>query len=187
MRNELGLVRRAGLLGALVLVVVAAGCAGPPSRLELKYFNVRTNLPSGLEDTNGNLGTGPADYSFEPNAAAQDVANTVGWVTGMFGPWGEMATVVSGWLFGLYATVRSSKSSKVAGVLAQVIETGRQVLASTPQGAALGEQWKQWMVMHQAEAGVLSEVSKLLDSAVDPASAKYVAGQLVDRMSQKEG
>ncbi len=74
---------------------------------------------------------------------------------------------------------------KTAGVLAQVIETGRQVLQATPQGQVLDEQWKLWMMQHQAEAGVMTDVLKLLQNVVDEPSAKLAAQQLVTLMGER--
>jgi hypothetical protein len=95
---------------------------------------------------------------------------------------GELASVALGGVFGLWGLLRSNRATKTAGVLAQVIETGREIMARTPQGAAAGEAWKQWMVMHQAETGVIREVADLLNKAVDEKSAGFVAQELVDRM-----
>jgi hypothetical protein len=121
-------------------------------------------------------------YEFTPNGAAEQAARTIGGIAGVLGPWGELVTLGVSGLFGIYASVRSRRYRKTAEVLTQVIETGRAVLASTPNGSAAMEAWTQWMIQHQAETGVFEEVVKLLGSAVDPASARGVAAELLQQV-----
>ena len=115
-----------------------------------------------------------------PNAGAAQLVSAASFL----GPWGHLAGIVLGGLFGAYGLLRSSRSAKTAGVLAQVIETGRQVLQATPQGQALDQQWKTWMIQHQAEQGVMSDVVKLLNQVVDEPSAKITAQDLVGLMNK---
>ncbi len=135
-------------------------------------------------ETNLTLATNFVEsYVFTPNTNADSVSNAVGRVTGVFGfPFGDLVGLLVGGLFGVWGYLRSAKAQRVAGVLAQVIETGRAVLQTTPQGQKLDEQWKVWMVKHQAEAGVIQEVVALLGKVVDSASAKEAAGKLVEKL-----
>ena len=80
--------------------------------------------------------------------------------------------------------MRSRKATRVAGVLAQVIETGRAILQSTPQGKEADEKWKSWMIEHQAEQGVIEDVVKLLGAVVDTPSAREAAEKLVALMGR---
>ena len=170
-----------GVVVAGACVLWAAGCGGPPTAFERHFFNITTNFPSGLESTNQSPGLAPAGYTFEPNETAKGVARSLG----SFGPVGELASVALGGVFGLWGLLRSNRATRTAGVLVQVIETGRELMARTPQGAAAGEAWKQWMVMHQAETGVIREVVDILNKAVDEKSAGFVAQELVERMAKK--
>ncbi|HWQ92899.1 MAG TPA: hypothetical protein VN673_14580 [Clostridia bacterium] len=126
-------------------------------------------------------------YIFRPNTNAAAVSNVVGRSVGVFGgAFGQLAGVLAGGLFGLWGYLRSARAARVAGVLAQVIETGRMVLQSTPQGQALDEQWKHWMVKHQGETGVIQDVVGLLGAVVDNTTAKAVANQLVRLIDERK-
>ena len=88
--------------------------------------------------------------------------------------------------FAVWAQLRSSRAAKVSAVLAQVIETGRAVLQTTPQGQVLDEKWKNWMITHQAEERVIEDVIKLLGQVVDNESAKQVAAKLLSAMPSQQ-
>ena len=124
-------------------------------------------------------------YTYTPNTNAARLVSTASSAASLFGPWGELVGLVLGGVIGGYGMLRSSRASKTAGVLAQVIETGRQVLQATPQGQVLDEQWKLWMMQHQAEQGVMTDVLKLLQSVVDEPSAKLAAEGLVDLVNER--
>ncbi len=124
-----------------------------------------------------------ASYDLTPNEKAAAVQNTAGLIGNFWGV-GGIASGVLGLLFGLYGQWRSSRSNKTAGALAQIIETGRALLQTTPQGKALDGQWKSWMIEHQAEAGVITEVGKLMQNVVDDKSAQIVAAQLLALMER---
>ena len=190
----------------LLLSALITGCASAPTRLEQKLFDIRTNQiptvtlvtnivpvyadsgnPSGVAGspiawrTNVTVTTNFAEaYTYTPSATAARVASAANFL----GPWGQLAGMVLGGLIGAYGILRSSRAAKTAGVLAQVIETGRQVLQSTPQGQTLDQQWKTWMIQHQAEQGVISDVVKLLNQVVDEPSAKITAQDLVALMNK---
>jgi hypothetical protein len=118
-----------------------SGCASAPTAWEQKFFDIQTNSVPRLVVVT--------------NVVPSTVTNT---------------GVVLGGLIGAYRLLRSFRASKTAGVLAQVIETGRQVLQATPQGQAQDEQWKVWMVQHQAEQGVIEDVvrrSQITSKAVE--------------------
>jgi hypothetical protein len=184
----------------LFLVLFLSGCSSAPSRLEQKLFHIRTNqLPTvtlatnivpAYPDPTPSAGSNPPitwhtnitvttntldSYTYTPSAPATQVVS----VASGLGPWGHLASVIIGGLLGAYGLLRSTRSAKTAAVLAQVIETGRQVLQSTPQGQALDQQWKAWMIQHQAEQGVIPDVIKLLSKAVDEPSAKLTAQDLL--------
>jgi len=126
-------------------------------------------------------------YTYKPNTNAAQLQAVGSRTAGLFGPFGELVGVLIGAGFGLWGYLRSSKAAKVAGVLAQVIETGRMVLQATPQGQALDEEWKRWMIQHQAEQGVIQDVVKLLGNVVDEPSAKQAAERLLALMQERRG
>jgi hypothetical protein len=127
------------------------------------------------------------EYTFTPNANTALTSVLAGRTVGAFGPFGELAMVLVTAAFGVWAQVRTARAKKVAAVLAQVIETGRIVLQSTPQGQVLDDQWKLWMVKHQAEQGVISDVVRLLGSVVDGDSAREAADKLLALMHERRG
>ena len=121
-------------------------------------------------------------YTYTPNERARTVSAVAGTAAGLLGPVGELVALLCAGAFGVWGQIRSSRATRVAGVLAQVIETGRAVLQSTPQGQKLDDQWKSWMITHQAEQGVIEDVVKLLGKVVDHGSAMEVSRELVGLM-----
>lgn len=77
--------------------------------------------------------------------------------------------------------------SQSAGVLAQIIETAREVMATTPQGAEAADRLSAWMVSHQAETGTIAKISEIVKSAVDNDQAKRAAGQMLALIGQGQG
>ncbi len=122
-----------------------------------------------------------AQYEYAPGTNAAAITQAGGAIGNLFGVGGLVSTALTG-LFGLWAGLRSSKNAKTAAALAQIIETGRQLLATTPQGAALDEKWKTWMIQHQADAGVISQVSQIVANVVDNETAKAAALQIAGLM-----
>ena len=188
----------------LFLLLFLSACSSPPTRLEQELFHIRTNqlptvtlltniVPASPDPTSSAPSNPPItwhtniivttntleSYTYTPSAAATQLVT----VASGLGPWCHLASVIIGGLLGAYGLVRSTRAAKTAAVLAQVIETGRQVLQSTPQGQALDQQWKAWMIQHQAEQGVIPDVIKLLSKAVDEPSAKLTAQALVNLIS----
>ncbi|RPJ19252.1 MAG: hypothetical protein EHM35_20890 [Planctomycetaceae bacterium] len=125
-------------------------------------------------------------YTYTPNTNSAVLVATAARAANLFGPWGELVGVLLGGLIGGYGLLRSSRASKTAAALAQIIETGRQVLQSTPQGQVLDAKWKIWMMQHQAEQGVMLDVIRLLHNAVDSQSAKQVAQSLITMMEHRQ-
>lgn len=121
--------------------------------------------------------------SFAPNTNATALANTARDVGNLFGPFGALVGGLVMGALGVYGRMRSG--SKSAEVLAQVIETGRELLKTTPQGQQLDQRWVQWMQLHQAEAGVLQRVTSLVGNVVDNQSAREVAQELTEMMNER--
>jgi hypothetical protein len=191
---------KALLAGAFLGVSLAiVGCAStkPPSAFEEHFFTVITNYVT-VVTTNEQISAGPdgvlvtnpvivtniyEGYDFAPNTNATALIETGERIGDFWGVGGLVGTILAG-LFGVWARMRGNQAQKTAGVLAQVIEAGRKILATTPQGQGLETQWVAWMSKHQTETGVVLEVAKLLKQVVDKDTAQMVADELI-KMAQK--
>jgi hypothetical protein len=189
------------VLPVVVLLLMLAGCSTtkPPTHVENTFFTVVTNyvpivVPQVVIVTN-EAGTAwhtnlvyltnwAEGYDFAPNTNATAVIETGTAIGNFFGVGGLVGTILAA-LFGMWAKMRGNSALKTAGVLAEIIEAGRKVLASTPQGASLESNWVAWMSKHQTETGVILEVAKLLKQVVNNETAKKVADQLI-LMAQKD-
>lgn len=189
---------------AAIAVLLAVACATKaPTALETQLFDVATNtvtltnVTPVVESITNDAGTVTTKtnwqseaveveaYDFKPGEKAQAVIETGGAIGGLFGVGGLVSTALSG-LLGLWAAFRSKKTSQTAAVLAQVIETGRSILKTTPQGSQLDSAWRDWMLKHQKETGVVQEVLKLLPKVVDNATAQQTAKQLLALMDYEK-
>ena len=176
------------------------GCSTPqkpPTPTEQKYFEIRTNtvevvalvtnvLPA-TATTVAAVRVEPVtnrveQYEFVPNANAQLVASTGAAVGTTISPvaGGVVGAAIMG-LFSLWGLFRSRKAAVAsAEELAQIVETGRQILLSLPDGAKYEAAWKAWMVKHQAETQTIAQVSQLVALAVDNDKAKGAAQTIVN-------
>lgn len=191
------------ILGGLVsaLVSCSVGCATrqpAPSAIEQKLFTIQTNyVPVVLIQTNivmaTNFATGEvsgipevmavtnqkSQYNFTPNATAAGISAAAGGVGAIWGVGGITGTVV-GALFSLWAWFRNRQASAAAANLAQVIETGREVLLSLPDGEKYDAAWKAWMMEHQTDAGVVQTVAQIVGGVVNNDAAKGAAKSIVE-------
>lgn len=183
------------------LLLGSAGCAAsrPPTAWEQRFFTVTTNVvpvvtveqPPAISSTNaaGEISETlpPARpvtnlverYSFAPNQNAVDV-QTTGTAIGSFWGAGGIVGTVLGSLFGLWALFRSRQAQLTATELAQIIETGRQVLLTLPDGAKYEKEWKDWMVKHQAKTDVIASVAQIVSNTVNAEAAKGAAQTIVN-------
>ena len=76
-------------------------------------------------------------------------------------PGAGAAALALGWLYSAYAAIRNKK---VSVALVQGIEAGRQILQTTPEGQKLDAKVKDALLQHQDIAGVLNEVSGLVNA-----------------------
>jgi hypothetical protein len=188
------------LLTFLPALALFAGCslfgsnASAPSALEERIYTIQTNVAvSTLVQTNAATNAAGVvtltpqtnfivitnyDYSLATNAA--NLIQTGGAVGNIFAPgMGTLGSLVLTSLFGLWGTLRSRKSNQASVALAQIIETAKEVIAQTPQGAQLSAAFTNWMQKHQTDAGVIQAVAALVDNTVDPDAAKGAASQLL--------
>jgi hypothetical protein len=175
------------LLLVAVLPLLITSCVGAPTTLEEALFNITTtevpivstttNVVGGVEVVTSETNWVEA-FDFTPNEKSTAIVETGTNIGNFFGVGGIVGTLLSA-LLGIWAKSRSNSNRKTAAILAQVIEAGRKVMSTTPQGAQLESQWTAWMMKHQTEAGVILEVSKLLKQVVDKESAQMVADTLI--------
>lgn len=189
------------LLGALAIGLT--GCATPqrpPSAAEQKYFEIKTNVvevvtrPAGV--SSDQVSSVPPvtnrveQYDFTPNENAGAVAGTAGAVTSIWSPvaGGVVGVAVAG-IFSLWGLLRSKKretaNELTSAELGQIIETGRQLLLKLPDGAKYEAAWKDWMIKHQAQTGVLGQVAELVAVSVDNEKAKGAAQTIVNLIAAR--
>jgi len=194
----------AGKVGLFLLAtgLLATGCGTTsqraPSVTELKYYDVRTNVievvavVTNAPETGETLNPQPStvtvqtitnrveQYTLTPNANAQLTASTGAAVGNIWGVGAPVGAGILG-LFSLWGLWRSRKSAVAsAAELAQIIETGRQVLRAMPNGEKYEAEWKAWMVKHQAETETIAAVSQLVANSVDNEKAKGAAQSIVN-------
>lgn len=186
-----------------LLAFALTGCgtlSQPPTRTEQKYFDIKTNVievVSWVTNTIEATKTTPAavaivpqtnrveEYEFTPNPTAGAVASTGAAVGSIWSPIaGGIAGAALTGIFSLWGLLRSRKretaNELTAVELGQIIETGRQVLLALPDGAKYEAAWKDWMVKHQAQTGVISQVAELVATGVDNEKARGAAQTIVN-------
>jgi hypothetical protein len=124
-----------------------------------------------------------------PGSGSNTVTAVAGGVAGMFG-WGGMVTTVLGGLFAGYLKLRNNALAgratilnQTAGALTQNIETLLNVLQSTPQGAAVMPQIKNYLMAHQTEAGVIQSVAGIIEHFVNEPAAQQSAAEIVQAIN----
>lgn len=200
------------LMFALGFALTLVGCASPqrpPSVAEQKYFEIRTNVVEvvttvtnivpATETTVAAIRVEPVtnkveEYEFTPNANAGTLATTSAAVTSIWNPvaGGVVGAAIAG-LFSLWGLFRSKNKATAeradvnqitAEELAQIIETGRQVLLKLPDGAKYEAAYKAWMIKHQAQTGIIAQVAQLVSASVDNEKAKGAAQTIVNLIQQ---
>lgn len=131
-------------------------------------------------------------YVLTPNTNVTATIGVVGEVANIFAP-GVGGLVTSGLLglLSIFLGIRNrqfaGKNSVLiqsAGVLAQIIETGREVLAKEPQGQRAADAFTQWMITHQAETQTIAKISEIVKVATNNAEAKAAADQILALIGQ---
>lgn len=197
------IIRSASLLALLCLPACAALHSKPPTALETKLYDIKTNYVTvtltntvDAPQTNivqlTNLTTGVVlttnvvtvqhevtvittnqvdgyDFKVKPSIAAD--TQVVGAVANTAAPgYGTLIAGALAGILGLWGSIRSKQASTAQDVstnLAQVVETGRNIIQSLPNGAAIGAKYDAWMQDHQQAEGVAQAVAKVVDTAVN--------------------
>lgn len=131
-------------------------------------------------------------YSETANTNIAGAISGAGSVLNTFLP--GIGTVVSTGLLGvlsIFLGVRNRQYSgqndalsQSAGVLAQIIETGREVMSQSPQGQAAANAFTQWMVTHQADTNTIATISQIVKAATNNTEAQAAAGQILGLINQ---
>lgn len=112
------------------------------------------------------------DYT-HPSQTSQTVASVAGTLSNMGLP--GIGSLVSMALIGGLGIYGKLRGNKVAGALAQGIETAREVMKTTPQGQELDAKYQAWLVSHQAAAGVISAVTDIVNKQINTPMGEAVA------------
>lgn len=124
--------------------------------------------------------------SLSPNDTTKTIAGTAGTIGNIFLP-GTGALITEGILaaFGIFFGIRNRTLagktdvlSQAAGTLVQIIEAGRKVMATTPQGQAAANAFTSWMVSHQRETQTIGAISDLVTKVVNNEEAQKAAEQI---------
>lgn len=192
-----------GFLAGLAIASMVGCASRPPTKTELKFFDVQTNLapvisvqtnvipvtiyrtneqnvviPVTLYETNVVPVTNYTEaYVYKPGAGAAEAAQVGGAVGNLFGAGGIASTGIMA-LFSLWGYLRSRKSLVTAGNIAQTVETIREFVKTLPNGTVYDNELVNWMQQHQAEQGVLNQVLDLLNKQVSNADARVAADQI---------
>jgi len=120
------------------------------------------------------------EYHAEPDAQLVQSAQAVGSFFGV----GELAGAIVTGLLGIAGVWRFKgqqvKTAQAVNVsLVNAVETLRNIIKTTPQGAQLDTAIKSFLIEHQIEAGVFQEVVKLLESKLNSKDASRLAQSIL--------
>lgn len=177
-----------------VVTVTQTNLVTVPVTNEIGVMTFKTNvIELAVLRTNVTVATNMEPrYSETPNATAKAVADTAGTIFGMALPGtGALATQVVLGAFALFFGWRNRQFAgkntalnQSLGVLAQTIETGREILAKTPQGKQAADQFTSWMIQHQAATQTITSISEIVKGVVDNEEAKKAADQILQLINQ---
>jgi hypothetical protein len=126
-------------------------------------------------------------YVLVPNATATGIAGTAGAVGNLFAPGtGELITGGILAILSIFLGIRNRQFkgqndtlTQSAAVLAQIIETGRELMSKTPGGQKAADAFTQWLVTHQAETDTIAEITKIVKESTDNSEAQKAADQIL--------
>lgn len=154
----------------------------------------QTNLvPVAVTTTNTVVATNMVPvYYMAPSATTTNVGNAAGmisniaapgtgtWVTGIIG--GLVAGFL-GWRNRQFAG-KNTALTQAAGTLTQIIETGRELMASTPQGQKAADAFTQWLVTHQAETQTIGTIAQIVKDSTNNTEAQAAANKILVLIGQ---
>lgn len=201
-----------GMLAVLAGVsFLLAGCQStgpqkPPSQAELAWFDVTTNqvplvttvtnIVTVTNDATGAVLTEPVvatvtntvpQYDFTPNSRFQDTAATGSTIANLLAPGsGTLVGLIIGGLGSMYSAIRSRRKGQVSAGLVQAIQVARQILLQSPQGQDADREFTRWLMKHQTETGVMTEVLKLIQRNVNNNDAQAIAVEILELIHREE-
>lgn len=117
-------------------------------------------------------------------AEVAGVAGTVGNIAApgsgalITGAIGALATIFLGYRNRQFKG-QNNALSQSAGVLTQIIETGREVMATTPQGRDAADEFTTWMKEHQKSTQTAATIADLVKDNVSNQDAQRAAAQIL--------
>lgn len=176
----------------VIVASVWLGCAGTPTKLETKLFNITTNYlpvtneviavsPDGTKVTNLVESAKPV-YVYTKGSGETQITQVGTDVGNLFGVGGLAGTAI-GMLFGAWRWIRGNKVAQTANELAQNIETIREFVKQLPNGATYDSVLTGWLTKNQAKAGVLNEVINILKQQISNPEAKAAADQVSETIA----
>lgn len=123
-------------------------------------------------------------YEYVPKPANTATISAVGTATAPFtAGWGTLISSALVGLYGLWAHLRSTKSTATSSALTQEIEAIRAYILTLPQGTKVDAAVTQFMQQHQVESGVASEVLNLIKGYSSNATLTGIASDLQDTIN----
>lgn len=183
--------------------------AKPPTAMELRLFKAVTNYEDQVSQVTNvvretNAAGAVASHEvvtqetkrvavtqLTPGTGSNTIVSVLTGLAGLFG-WGGVVGVGSTGAITTYLNRRNkalagakiSTLEDVSGVLAQNIETLRQVIATTPQGQQLGVAVKQYLMEHQNNAGLIQQVTDIVGTSVNQTAAAESAKEIQALLAQ---
>ncbi len=120
-------------------------------------------------------------YTLTPSDTSKATAGVVGSVINAIFPGAGTATTYG--LLGLLAAwghLRSNKRGTTNEVIAQEVETLREVIKTLPNGVRYDTAITAWLQSHQVQEGVATQVLGLVRDSIDNPAAKVAAQEIMD-------
>lgn len=123
-------------------------------------------------------------YEYVPRPQVQSTVTQLGSAVAPFtAGWGWIISGALVGLYGLWAHLRSTKSTATSSALTQEIEAIRTYILTLPQGTKIDAAVTQFMQQHQVEAGVANQVLSLIKGFSSDSTVAGVATQLQDAIN----
>lgn len=124
------------------------------------------------------------NYTLTPNTTTTSIATTAGSVANLVVPGGGgIVTLGITLLAGIYGYLRSYKNGKTGNALSQEMETVLEFIKALPNGDTYKTALTDFLAKHQADVGVVSQVTSILANDVSNPDAKVAAEQVVQAIN----
>lgn len=123
-------------------------------------------------------------YEYVPKPQVQQTVTQLGNAVAPFtAGWGSIISAALVGLYGLWAHLRSTKSTATSSALTQEIEAIRSYILTLPQGTKIDTAVTTFMQQHQVEAGVADQVLGLIKGFSSNTTVAGAAAQLQDAIA----